>query len=160
MWARLHSPSTAQRAAGANPCDTATGRRAHPKRPTATRPRQLPNPQRSSTGATYFTESLRADPGLSNREHARRTGADHKTVQAVREESESTGEIPQSETRVSGDGRVRPASQPSRPEPEPGPDLQNANDGIRGSGQFAHFEKRQDPRTGNFQVGHLPHLPP
>lgn len=67
------------------------------------------------TGATA------PDPGLSNREHARRTGADHKTVQAVREESESTGEIRQSETRVSGDGRVRPASQPPRPEPEPDP---------------------------------------
>ena len=75
-----------------------------------------------------IAESLRADPGLSNREHARRTGADHKTVQAVREESESTGEIPQSETRVSGDGRVRPASQPSRPEPEPEPESDDEED--------------------------------
>ena len=66
-----------------------------------------------------IAESLKSDPQLSNREHARRTGADHKTVQAVREESESTGEIPQSETRVSGDGRVRPSSQPTRPKPEP-----------------------------------------
>ena len=79
--------------------------------------RHLNREQRRS----LIAESLRADPGLSNREHARRTGADHKTVQAVREESESTGEIPQSETRVSGDGRVRPASQPPRPEPEPEP---------------------------------------
>ena len=68
-----------------------------------------------------IAESLKSDPQLSNREHARRTGADHKTVQAVRETAESTGEIPQSEERVSGDGRVRPASQPKRePEPTPG----------------------------------------
>lgn len=61
-----------------------------------------------------IAESLKSDPQLSNREHARRTGADHKTVQAVRETAESTGEIPQSEERVSGDGRVRPASQSKR----------------------------------------------
>lgn len=64
-------------------------------------------------------ESLKSDPQLSNREHARRTGANHETVGAVRKGMESTGEIRQSETRVSGDGRVRPASQPPRPEPEP-----------------------------------------
>ena len=69
-----------------------------------------------------IAESLKSDPQLSNREHARRTGADHKTVQAVRETAESTGEIPQSEERVSGDGRVRPASQPKR-EPEPAPGI-------------------------------------
>ena len=74
------------------------------------------------TGATA------ADPELSNREHARRTGANHETVGAVRKGMESTGEIPQSETRVSGDGRVRPASQPPRPEPEPGPDEDDATD--------------------------------
>jgi hypothetical protein len=37
----------------------------------------------------------------------------------VRDELESTGEIPQSDVRVSADGRVRPASQPPRPDPEP-----------------------------------------
>lgn len=69
-----------------------------------------------------IAESLKADPQLSNREHARRTGADHKTVQTVREESESTGEIPQSDKRVSADGRERPASRPPRqPEPEQPP---------------------------------------
>jgi len=70
-------------------------------------------------------ESLKSDPQLSNREHARRTGATDKTVGVVRGELESTAEIPQSETRVSGDGRLeqhssrmsadgreRPASQP------------------------------------------------
>lgn len=62
-----------------------------------------------------IAESLRSDPQLSNREHARRTGASDKTVGTVRDEMESTAEIPQSDARVSGDGRTRPASQPERP---------------------------------------------
>lgn len=61
-----------------------------------------------------IAESLRSDPELSNREHARRTGANHETVGRVRTSLESTGEIRQSDARVSGDGRVRPASQPPR----------------------------------------------
>lgn len=65
--------------------------------------------------------SLTADPELSNRQHAERTGADHKTVGTVRDELESTGEIPQSTERTSADGRVRPATQPPRPEPAPEP---------------------------------------
>lgn len=52
-----------------------------------------------------IAESLKADPQLSNREHERRTGTHKNTVQAIREELESTAEIPQSETRVSGDDR-------------------------------------------------------
>lgn len=68
------------------------------------------------TGATA------PDPELSNREHARRTGVSDNTVGSVRRELESTAQIAQSETRVSGDGRVRPASQPPRPEPEPEPE--------------------------------------
>lgn len=66
-----------------------------------------------------IAESLKSDPQLSNREHARRTGANHETVGSVRKGMESTGEIRQSEKRVSGDGRVRPASQPPCPEPAP-----------------------------------------
>lgn len=62
-------------------------------------------------------ESLSADPQLSNREHGRRTGVDHKTVGAARNKLESTGEIPQSDRRVSGDGRSRPSSPAPRPEP-------------------------------------------
>lgn len=58
--------------------------------------------------------SLRADPQLSNREHARRIGVDDKTVATVRKDMEATAEIPQSDTRTSGDGRVRPATQPER----------------------------------------------
>ncbi|TXS58931.1 hypothetical protein CHU67_07605 [Corynebacterium sp. LK19] len=67
-----------------------------------------------------IAESLRSDPQLSNREHARRTGADHKTVQSIREQSEESGEIPHFEKRQ--DPRTgnmsQPASQPPRPEPE------------------------------------------
>lgn len=66
-----------------------------------------------------IAQSLKDDPQLSNREHERRTGMHKNTVQIVREELESTGQIAQSSERVSGDGRVRPASQPTRPVPEP-----------------------------------------
>lgn len=65
-----------------------------------------------------IAESLRADPQLSNREHARRTGAGRDLVGVVREEMESDGRLSETDSRVSGDGRVRPASQPPRPEPE------------------------------------------
>ena len=71
-----------------------------------------------------IAESLRADPGLSNREHERRTGTHKNTVQAVREELEGSGQIAHFEKRQ--DPRTgnlsQPASQPSRPEPEPEPD--------------------------------------
>ena len=59
-------------------------------------------------------QSLRADPHLSNRQHAERTGVSDKTVAPIREELESTAEIPQSDTRVSADGRERPATRPVR----------------------------------------------
>ena len=72
-----------------------------------------------------IAESLKADPGLSNREHARRTGSSDNTVGSVRRDLESTAQIAQSETRVSGDGRVRPASQPQR-EPKPVPETPRA----------------------------------
>lgn len=64
-----------------------------------------------------IARSLAADPHLSNRQHAERTGASHPTVAAVRSELESTGKIYQSDERMSADGRVRPSTQPERPEP-------------------------------------------
>ena len=71
-----------------------------------------------------IAESLKSDPQLSNREHERRTGTHKNTVQSVRKELESTGQIAQSNERLSGDGRVRPASQPNRdPEPSPAPGI-------------------------------------
>jgi ParB-like chromosome segregation protein Spo0J len=59
-----------------------------------------------------IADSLRADPQLSDRQHAERTGAHHSTVGKIRAVLESTGEISQSETRVSADGRERPANRP------------------------------------------------
>ena len=60
-----------------------------------------------------IAKSLMADPQLSNRQHAERVGAHHTTVGTIRDSLESTGEISQSETRLSADGRERPATQPT-----------------------------------------------
>ena len=79
-----------------------------------------------------IAESLRADPGLSNREHARRTGASDKTVQAVRADEEANAEIPHYAPgdRVEASGRAArgAAQQPSRPEPEPEPESDDEED--------------------------------
>jgi len=77
--------------------------------------RHLTRDQRTALVA----ESLKADPELSDRQHGGRAGVDHKTVGKVRRDLEATGEIPQSDVRVSADGRSRPASQPPRPDSEP-----------------------------------------
>ena len=66
-----------------------------------------------------IAESLKADPQLSNREHARRTGASDPTVGTVRREMEQRGEVQKFSTSIGGDGKSYPASQPPRPEPEP-----------------------------------------
>ena len=65
--------------------------------------------------------SLRSDPQLSNREHARRTGAHKNTVQAVREEAEESGQIAHFSERIDPrtGNRSQPATQPPRPAPEP-----------------------------------------
>lgn len=60
-----------------------------------------------------IAKSLKAEPEASNREHARRTGADHKTVDAVRGELESGGEIPHLTERINPQGRTQPASKPT-----------------------------------------------
>lgn len=54
--------------------------------------------------------SLKADPQLSDRQHAARIGADHKTVGSQRSQLVASGEIPQSSLSVGADGaqRVRP----------------------------------------------------
>lgn len=56
---------------------------------------------------------LARHPERSNREIGREVGVDDKTVGSVRAELESTAEIPQLETRVGRDGKVRPAVAPS-----------------------------------------------
>lgn len=65
-----------------------------------------------------IAESLKADPQLSNREHARRTGASHNTVNSVRDELSTGGQIDHLDKRQAPDGKSYPASQP-RPEPAP-----------------------------------------
>lgn len=64
-------------------------------------------------------ESIKADPQLSDREHSRRTGVSPSTAGSVRQDLESEGEVSKLDSRVSGDGRERPSSQPPRPTPEP-----------------------------------------
>lgn len=58
---------------------------------------------------TLAVESLKADPELSNRQHAERVGVDHKTIQAVRAPLVERGEIPHVETRMDSLGRQQPA---------------------------------------------------
>lgn len=72
-----------------------------------------------------IAESLKADPQLSNREHARRTGADKNTVGSVRDAMEESGEIHHFSNRVDPrtGNATQPASQPPRREPvEPEPE--------------------------------------
>lgn len=59
--------------------------------------------------------SLKADPQLSDRQHARRTGVSHPTVAGIRAELEGTGRLESFTSRLSADGRERPASQPETP---------------------------------------------
>jgi hypothetical protein len=60
---------------------------------------------------------LIANPGKSNRQIARQTKADHKTVAAVRQEQEGRGEIPHVEKRKDTKGRMQPAAKPWTPPP-------------------------------------------
>ena len=68
-----------------------------------------------------IAESLKSDPQLSNREHARRTGADKNTVSSVRSDMVAGGEIHHLDKRQAPDGKSYPSSRPApRPEPAPG----------------------------------------
>lgn len=86
-----------------------------------------------------IAESLRSDPQMSNREHARRTGASDPTVGTVRREMEDTGRLQSFSSRTSADGRTRPATQPPRPEPEPAPTFT-----CSGCGQSRPWEERTE----------------
>ncbi|MFE5871606.1 ParB N-terminal domain-containing protein [Streptomyces roseifaciens] len=57
--------------------------------------------------------SLVSDPHLSDRQHAERTGTDHKTVGVQRTELEGRGEIPHVSERTDTRGRQQPASRPA-----------------------------------------------
>lgn len=58
--------------------------------------------------------SLEADPHLSDRQHAERTGVSPSTVGSRRADMEQDGRLSNLDSRVSADGRERPASQPAR----------------------------------------------
>lgn len=60
-------------------------------------------------------ESVKADPGLTDREHARRLGASPTTVGTVREALVQSGEVSNLDTRTDPRGYVQPASKPSAP---------------------------------------------
>jgi ParB-like chromosome segregation protein Spo0J len=59
--------------------------------------------------------SLKADPQLSDRQHARRTGVSHPTVAGIRAELVAAGRLESFTSRVGAGGRTRPATQPSSP---------------------------------------------
>jgi hypothetical protein len=58
-------------------------------------------------------QSLRADPQLSNREHARRTGVADTTVAPIRDELEGRAVIPHVAERTDSVGRQQPARKPT-----------------------------------------------
>lgn len=60
--------------------------------------------------------SVKADPELSDREHARRTGVSHPTVAAVRADLVNRGDVEELSTRADSLGRQQPAMKPA-PEP-------------------------------------------
>ena len=75
-----------------------------------------------------IAESLKSDPQLSNREHARRTGASTTTAGTVRKELEQAGALSKLDNATTSDGRSyplnRPAGQPKRdPKPSPAPGI-------------------------------------
>lgn len=73
--------------------------------------RQLDQAQRRA----LLAKSIKAQPEVSDREHARRVGASDKTAGAVRDEMEGRAEIPHVETRTDSLGRQQPASKPGQP---------------------------------------------
>ncbi|WP_147377913.1 hypothetical protein [Mycobacteroides abscessus] len=61
---------------------------------------------------TLVVESIKADPHLSDREHAGRVGVSPTTVGVVRRELVASREVSSLDTRVGRDGVVQPASKP------------------------------------------------
>lgn len=86
--------------------------------------------------------SLKADPHLSDRQHAERTGVSHPTVGAVRNALEVSGEVESFTTRFDSSGHRRPASQPPKPESL---DDSVANSGITGLDGKTYQRPVSDP---------------
>ncbi len=66
-------------------------------------------------------ESVKADPQLTDREHARRIGVSHVTVAAVRNDLAANGQIDHSIPRVTSEGKPAPGPKPTeRIDPDTG----------------------------------------
>ena len=118
----------------------------------------MPVTLRLSTGRIAGAESLRSDPELSNREHARRTGVSDKTVGSVRREMEAGAQIAHLDTRTAPDGKTYPASQPDRPRataiPQANLDaLNGAAEDQDGSGAGSSMGGCARPVPGHHQRG-------
>ena len=76
-----------------------------------------------------LAKSIKAQPKLSDSEHARRTGSSDKTATKVRSNLEATSEIPKLDETVGADGKTRPAKKPTGQEGDgQGGDSQGAAD--------------------------------
>lgn len=76
-----------------------------------------------------IAKSLKADPQLSDRQHAERTGVSPTTVGTVRAEMEAVGDVSKLDTRMDATGRRQPASKPTAaPAPTPGPIMDSGPD--------------------------------
>lgn len=71
--------------------------------------RQLSREQRRA----IIAESIKADPELSDRDHARRIGVSPTTVGSVRSDLEESGDVSKLDTRTDSLGRSQPATKPS-----------------------------------------------
>lgn len=63
--------------------------------------------------------SLKADPQLSDRQHARRTGVSHPTVAGIRAELVAKGDVESLSTRTDSAGRQQPATRPTNSPADP-----------------------------------------
>ncbi|MGK5731388.1 ParB N-terminal domain-containing protein [Streptomyces sp. URMC 124] len=82
--------------------------------------------------------SLVSDPHLSDRQHAERTGTDHKTVGVQRTQLEGRGEIPHVSERIDTQGRQQPVPRPAARADEA--DLLAGEDWVEPQdGQFEHL---------------------
>jgi hypothetical protein len=99
---------------------------------------------------------LKAKPEVSNRQIAKQTKADHKTVAAVRGDLESVGEIPHLEKTVGADGKQY-KSRANKKAPEPVEHRTAASAEIPAEERRAFYEAT-DPTTVDDQVVEI--LPP
>ena len=90
---------------------------------TAPTSKATPRPSRDKKRA-QIADSIKAEPQLSDREHARRTGVSPSTIAAVRKKLQAAGEVSNLDTRIDPRGYEQPAQKrkPVRPQPVSKPD--------------------------------------